>query len=348
MQLFVSSLARNYDRFANLVVTTAKKCVPRGYRKEYIPCWNENTDRLYAEFQDNEDPETAKELLKSLDEARKQRWINTVENIDLSRSSRKGWSLIGKLGGGSKLNTPNDSELSRSFSADEVNVARMYMKNGKASGFDAIYPEFLTFSAERTRLWLARFFSNVLQTNTMPSSFKKTKIIALLKLGKPNNVPESYRPKSLLSVTFKLFERLLYNRIVSEIERILPAEQAGLRKKRSCEEQVLALTNHIEAGFQRKLKTGVVFIDLTAAYDTVWKKGLLYKLIKAMPCLRIVDMVANMLSDRQFKVLLNDYSTRFNQLNNGLPSRFGVVVFVLQFIHSRPSTLHCSEVFIRR
>jgi hypothetical protein len=30
----------------------------------------------------------------------------------------------------------------------------------------------------------------------------------------------------------------------------------------------LGLTSQIEAGFQRKLKTGTVFIDLTA-YDTV-------------------------------------------------------------------------------
>jgi hypothetical protein len=37
----------------------------------------------------------------------------------------------------------------------------------------------------------------------------------------------------------------------------------------------LALTSHIEAGFQRKLKTGVVFIDLTNSYDTVWRDGLM-------------------------------------------------------------------------
>lgn len=70
---------------------------------------------LYAEFQDSEDPETAKELLKSLDDARRQRWINAVESMDYTHSSRKGWSLIRKLGGASKLNNcrPN-------ISVDEV------------------------------------------------------------------------------------------------------------------------------------------------------------------------------------------------------------------------------------
>jgi len=38
------------------------------------------------------------------------------------------------------------------------------------------------------------------------------------------------------------------------------------------------LTAYIENGFQQQSKTGTVFLDLTAAYDTVWHTGLLYKL----------------------------------------------------------------------
>lgn len=40
--------------------------------------------------------------------------------------------------------TPNDSEFARAFSVEDVNFALLNMKNGTASGFDAIYPEFLT------------------------------------------------------------------------------------------------------------------------------------------------------------------------------------------------------------
>lgn len=122
---FIPPSPQNYDRFNNLVISTAKKCVPRGYRKEYIPCWNDDSDRLYAEFQDNEDPETAKELLKSLDEARKQRWIETVENINMTKSSRKGWSIIRKLGGASKL-----CKKKPKINADRI--ARRVVRSSKA------------------------------------------------------------------------------------------------------------------------------------------------------------------------------------------------------------------------
>lgn len=138
---------------------------------------------------------------------------------------------------------------------DEINLALVYMKNGKASGFDAIYPEFLTYSGPRTIIWLAKFFSDIVATGALPPAFKKTKIIALLKPGKKEEEPESYRPIALLSVTLKLLERLIYNRICDEIDKRIPPEQAGFRKGRSCADQVVSLTNHIENGYQRNLKT---------------------------------------------------------------------------------------------
>jgi len=36
-----------------------------------------------------------------------------------------------------------------------------------------------------------------------------------------------------------------------------------------------SVTTFIENGFQQNLKTGAVFLDLTAAYDTVWHTGLI-------------------------------------------------------------------------
>jgi len=46
---------------------------------------------------------------------------------------------------------------------------------------------------------------------------------------------------------------------------------------------LLALSTFIENGFQQKLKTGAVFVDLTAAFDTVWQAGLLVKLARSLP-----------------------------------------------------------------
>ena len=58
------------------------------------------------------------------------------------------------------------------------------------------------------------------------------------------------------------------------IEAQLPAEQAGFRKGRCTQDQVLKLTQDIEASFDDGDKVGAVLVDLMAAYDTVWHTGL--------------------------------------------------------------------------
>jgi hypothetical protein len=92
-------------------------------------------------------------------------------------------------------------------------------------------------------------------------------------------------------VCHKFLEKLIYNRISPIIEEKLPIEQAGFRTNRNCFDQVLALTSYIESGFQKRLKTGVVFVDLTAAYDTVWK-DLIHKLYNVIPCGKMVSLYA--------------------------------------------------------
>jgi len=85
--------------------------------------------------------------------------------------------------------------------------------------------------------------------------------------------PKSYRPVSLLCVPFKIFERLIYARVETITDPLFPQEQAGFRHGRSAVDQVTLLTQDIEDSFSAKKKAGVVFVDLTAAYDTVWHRG---------------------------------------------------------------------------
>ena len=99
---FIEPVCENYDRFVKILIAIGKKTVPRGYRKEYIPCWTEESDRSYEQLLEDDSPATAKELLKSLDEARWTNWSQTVESLDFSTSSRKAWSLLRCLGGASK------------------------------------------------------------------------------------------------------------------------------------------------------------------------------------------------------------------------------------------------------
>lgn len=80
-------------------------------------------------------------------------------------------------------------------------------------------------------------------------------------------------PFTLLSVKYKLLERLLFNRLSPIIVETLPVDQAG---------QVLLLRAYIEQGFEKHLKPGSVFVFMTAAYNTVWRVGLIYKFLEVI------------------------------------------------------------------
>jgi hypothetical protein len=121
--------------------------------------------------------------------------------------------------------------LSRPFSVEEMQEVVKTLKNRKAVGFDGIYLEFIKHLGRIGLNWLRSFFNDILLTGKIPPEFKKAKVTAILKPGKPANEASSY---SLLSVCHKFLENLIYeyNRISPIIEENLPIEQTGFRPNR--------------------------------------------------------------------------------------------------------------------
>lgn len=82
--------------------------------------------------------------------------------------------------------------------------------------------------------------------------------------------------------------------------------QAGFRPNRSTLDQVATFTEDIEYVFERNLKAGAVFVDLSDAYDTVWHRGLNLKLLTFIPDRNIVKLIMEIISNRTFRLNLRD------------------------------------------
>ena len=106
----------------------------------------------------------------------------------------------------------------------------------------------------------------------IPRIWWRAIVIAILKPNKPLNDAKIYRPISLLCVLFEILEHLIHSRIGPVIDSQLPLEQAGFCCGSSTVDKVTLLTQHLEDSFEAKEKAGVVFVDLTAVYDTVWHR----------------------------------------------------------------------------
>ena len=192
-------------------------------------------------------------------------------------------------------------------------------KPGRAVGLDNIATEQIKNFGPEAKKWLLALYNYCLTTRKLPNIWKKAHVTALLKPGKDPSLPKSYRPISLLSHTYKLFERLILTRVNPVVDEHLIPEQAGFRPGKSTTSQVLNLTQHIENGFEEGLVTGVVFVDLSAAYDTVNHRCLLHKILDITKDIRLTELIESMLENRLFFVELGSKKSRWRRLKNGLP-----------------------------
>jgi len=202
------------------------------------------------------------------------------------------------------------------FTAEDVANALKTVKPGTAPGYDNMHSKFLKHLGPKGLTWMARLFTRIAKKQRMPKLWRRAKVIALPKPGKDPQIPSSYRPISLLSVCFKLLERVVLQSC--RADEILSGNQAGFRRGLSTCDQVAALTTYIENGFQTNLKTGAIFLDLTAAYDTVWHTVFLCKLAKYMEPW-FVHLIELLIRNRRFRVHMGDDISRWHIQANGLP-----------------------------
>ena len=125
----------------------------------------------------------------------------------------------------------------------------------------------------------------------LPKIWRRALVVVIPKPTKPMGDPKSYRPISLLYVPYKILERLICARVEPLIDPLLPKEQIGFQRGKSTVDQLVLLTQNIEDSFKAKKKAGAVFIDLTAAYDIVWHRGLTCKLLRLIPDKHMVRMI---------------------------------------------------------
>ena len=132
--------------------------------------------------------------------------------------------------------------------------------------------------------------------------------------------PKSYQPISLPCLPYKILERLIYALVEPLIDSLLPKEQVGFRRGKSTVDQVVLLTQNIEDSFGAKKKAGAVFVDLTAAYDTVWHRGLTCKLLRLLPDNHMVKIIMELDRNRSFTLITSDSKqSRLRRLKNGVP-----------------------------
>ena len=127
--------------------------------------------------------------------------------------------------------------------------------------------------------FLSKLFNLCLTRGVFPEALKIAEVVPIYKKG---NVcePTNYRPISLLSQFSKIFEKLLFNRVIEYLEkfRLLSTRQYGFRKNSSTIHAIADIHNNLMTTADKRLYNCCLFLDLSKAFNTVDHKILLWKL----------------------------------------------------------------------
>ena len=109
--------------------------------------------------------------------------------------------------------------------------------------------------------------------------------------------------------------------------KLIIKEQSRFRNMRGTSDNLLFMTQKIQECLNRKKKVCGIFFDISKNFDKVWHAGLIYKLIYLGVPVYIIRVIKNCLSDRLFKVKVNDTFSRSHSISCSVPQ--GSVLFLV-------------------
>ena len=156
----------------------------------------------------------------------------------------------------------------------EVEHAAKAMSRGKAGGEDGLTIDLIKDAGQLVWEKLARLFTRCLESQTVPVAWKNAMVVLLHKKGDIKDL-KNYRPISLLPVLYKLFTKIITNRINETLDREQPREQAGFRSGYSTHDHIHTLNQLIEKQSEFNRPLCLAFIDYEKAFDSVEKSAVM-------------------------------------------------------------------------
>ena len=202
----------------------------------------------------------------------------------------------------------------------------------KAPGSDGISASILKNCASVIAPSVATLFNTTIKTGHLPKQLKKATVAPVFKSG-DKHVAANYRPISLLPILSKVLEKVIASQLKSYLKEhsLLPAEQFAYRDRHSAEDALVYAVNKLLHTWDVGKTTGLVFIDLSKAFDRVQHQTLINELADIGLKDKALQWFIRYLSDRSQQVRVAGSLSEETTCSRGVPqgSVLGPLLFTL-------------------
>lgn len=240
-----------------------------------------------------------------------------------------------------KINKPKNSNVKlphcnglsfflNKITDSEVHKMILELKD-KAGGIDGIHAKVLKNIVNYITKPIVHILNLSIVKSIWPDDLKTAEIVPIYKSGS-KSMATNYRPISLISNIAKIYEELIYIRMMNFINKceILSNKQYGFRLNKSTNDAIADLTAKIYENIDKSIPIIVTFLDIAKAFDTVNHQILIQKLERYGFRGPVLDLLRNYLTNRkQIVKIMNNKSNQANIIT-GVPQ--GTILGPLLFL----------------
>lgn len=215
---------------------------------------------------------------------------------------------------------------------NEVSNILQNLENNKSAGYDGISVKTWKTISEWTVNPISNLVNDMIASGEYPDILKIAKVIPVHK-GKSKLTADNYRPISLLPILNKVFEKIIFNRMIGYLEKykIQDNLQYGFTKGKGTADAVCKLASDVSSGLGTGCYAILVFFDLSKAFDSINHELLLFKLSKIGFRGITHKLITSYLDRRKQFVCVDGESSESTNINQGVPqgSTLGPLLFIL-------------------